>query len=1046
MSTKVIGAFLCLLVSLLFLCPDKAKASDTRIQVVERPENEFLILGAMINGIEREAGITAYLSEGKSHEHVLVPLGAICAALSYNIEVNIADGLAEGWFIDEANRFQLDIRNATAYVKNKKIALEPEAAEVHIDDIYVSARNMEAWFGIRVTLDMNALLLVIDSDRALPFEEKIKRMKNAKSLLGKGSAPEDYSKDAYFVPYEMYGYPTLVLGENLNVSKSASGVDIHNVTNFQSFMDFMKMESSFNLSHRVEIGEEQAITSARLNFKRRDPSLSLLGPLKAGKIEAGDISFPSVPLLVGSQSGAGVLVSSDPELGFKYSSNSENYVLDGDAPVGWDAELYRNGHYEDFQQIGDDGRFLFDDLDLTGGYNLFTVILYGPEGQKKTVTREVFKGPTMLEKGEVSYDFALGMPEADFVPLAENAQDNFSPGASGQVFYGVSNFLTVGGSVYNGPQEEKDSSGATFSAVTSIWGMNFQGQVMAADNSRRAFEVAARARPLGVNLSVSHIRYKNFEEEDQDVLEETSGSVSRNIGPVSVAFQAKKKSFIDEEDEIRLENNISASLLGTKFTNQLTKTYTPSRSRDDLDGEFSALKTVHGIRFRGNIIYDLSSDAPEKLVSASLAAQKNFSDKSSLRVNASYTFASQMTNTDFRYSKNLGAFSLDLTGSADTENNYSMGIGVRTALQPSNIGGKYAFINPEKGYQSTLGVRPYLDKNDNDQFDSEIDEPIQDIEFSASTGNVKAKSGEDGVAWMQGMIETPTRVSINQESISSIYMIPKKSKYNVIPRQGSSSIMDVPFKELGEIDGFVFDKSAGGGKPLPSVPVRLIDAASGKQIAEMDSEYDGYYVFSALPLGQYKVIASSGWFDESEKEGAVSGAAERLIELTSEQPTQLEIKLEVDPEEIPKIKGDAVLSGPDLGILEFPVDNGEIIPAPLMPEDLEPEAASSDTLESKEAALHEKQTLNVRREIYIHIGSLSTEAQATEEWDRMKNRYASVLKNYEKVTKSTLIDNTEFFRLYAGPMSQADSDQVCAELMALNAPGGCIRVDSSVIE
>lgn len=1055
MSKRIVTAFLCSLALILCWEPLAARAEDTRIKFIERAESEFLILGAKINGYEREEGMTAYLPEGKSHEHVLVPLGAICAALSYSIMVNPGEGEAEGWFSEEKNTFQLNIPNASVYVKSKKLPLEPGAAELHVDDIYVTASKMEEWFGVDVSLDMNALLLVIESEHELPFEDKIRRLKNAKTLSGQKSEPEDLFKDAFFIPYEMASLPSFVIGDTVTASRNATGTTVNNLFNLQTNMDLMKMETSFNLSHKYDSKGPDEITSARLTFKRRDPARELLGPANAGKIEAGDISFPSVPLLVGTQSGAGILVSSDPELGFKYASNSEDYVLEGDAPVGWDAELYRNGHYSGFQQIGDDGRFLFENLDLTGGYNLFTIVLYGPEGQKKTITREVYQGPTMLNDDELTYDVAVGLPESDFLPIAENSESNSNVGASGQVYYGVSDFLTVGGSVYTGPQEDEQTTGATLSAVTSVLGMNFQTQVMAANDSRRAYEFAARARPLGFNMSFSHIRYQNFEEDDQEISQEDTASISRNIGRVSVSFQAKKKDYVEREDEIELENNVSATVLGTKFTNKLTKTYNKSRSRDDFDGELSILKTVADIRFRGSLNYDLAPDAQDTLRLASLSAQKNFRDKSSLRVNSSYNFDAEITAGDFRYTRDFGAFSLDFTGSADTEDNYTAGIGVRTALQPSGTRGKYGFIEPDKGSQATLGIRPYLDKNDNSKYDPDFDETVQDIEFSASTGNAKATTDEEGIAWLHGMVETPTRIAVNNETISSIYMMPKQQKYTVIPRQGSNAVIDFPFKMLGEIDGFVTDASPDRN-PLSSIPVRLIDMQTQKQVSEMESEHDGYYVFSALPLGKYKILASGGWFEEN-----ASDTASRIVELTHKEPSVIDANLELtqNAEETASLDEAPVEELDEREpVLPEPAEPGPVLPAvpvapvteieslepkPLKPEDMQLENIQPEAGSAEQEKPVEKTSTD---EAFIHIGSLESESQAASEWARMKTRHAGLIGRYEKRTEEKLIKGKKYVRLYAGPMNATESAQICAALIAAKTPGGCVALKASQIE
>lgn len=298
------------------------------------------------------------------------------------------------------------------------------------------------------------------------------------------------------------------------------------------------------------------------------------------------------------------------------------------------------------------------------------------------------------------------------------------------------------------------------------------------------------------------------------------------------------------------------------------------------------------------------------------------------------------------------------------------------------------------------------------------------------------------------MVETPTRISVNNETISSIYMMPKQQKYTVIPRQGSNAVIDFPFKMLGEIDGFVTDASPER-TPLRSVPVRLIDLQTQKQVSEMESEHDGYYVFSALPLGKYKIIASGGWFEEE-----AADTASRIVELTHQEPSVIDANLELSqsaelmaysegPPDTPEL--DEREPGPILPAVPVaPVADGESLePKPLKPEDMrlediQPEAGPAET---------EKPVKETHKdEAFIHIGSLENMAQAASEWERTKTRHPALIGPYQKHTKETLVKGKKYVRLYAGPMNTRESAQICAALAAAKAPGGCVPVKAAQIE
>ena len=86
--------------------------------------------------------------------------------------------------------------------------------------------------------------------------------------------------------------------------------------------------------------------------------------------------------------------------------------------------------------------------------------------------------------------------------------------------------------------------------------------------------------------------------------------------------------------------------------------------------------------------------------------------------------------------------------------------------------------------------------------------------------------------------------------IPSIYLQPARKALDLIPRRGTNAIVDFPFTQFGEIDGVVLN--GADQSPLSNISVKLINAQTGEVMSEVTSEYDGFFVFSALPVGEYK--------------------------------------------------------------------------------------------------------------------------------------------------------------------------------------------------
>lgn len=995
------------LIACLWPAAQTASAADG-VAIVERPDNEYLILGVTINGYTREDGIEAWLPEGASPENTLLPLSILAQSLTFAIDVNPGDGTAKGWFVEEANGFELDLTTRQVFIKGKLQNLSPGGAEAHIDDIYVQAGLLEKWFGLDINVDLGALLAEIKTDAPLPFLAQMERRERAENVLNSFSYDAALkAEDAYLLPYKMFTTPSLLVSQDVVALTQPGSQRYQTVSTLQANMELLKFGADLNMAYNRDTGGDNDITTARLTFQRRDPRRELLGPIKTGKIAFGDINFPSTPLLLGSKQGSGVTISSDPELGFRFARVPSDFFLEGEAPVGWDAELYRNGSFIDFQIIGANGRFRFDETDLLDGYNQFQIILYGPEGQKRTVTRDVYRGPNMLRSGELVYDFAAGMPQRDFLPLARDRQSDTTPGMSGQIYYGFNNKLTAGISAYAGPDDDDKTHGVSASVSSAFLGLNTQLQTMIADGGRRAYEASLRMRPMGINMAATHTVYQNFSVEDQELKRETGLTMARNIGRFNVTLSGRDRSFLNREGEFVLENIVSTDLFGAKLTNSLVRTFAKSNSIDSFDGELSVVTTLFDSRVRSSLTYDLDPDAVDKFRTLRISALKKLSPKDNLRFNANYDFPTSVSGGDLRYTHQFKAVSMDINAGATSEENYTIGLGLRVGLQPG-AEKLYDLVPPNESAQARLGLRAYLDKNDNNVFD-EGDEPIKNVVFEASRGNILATTNEDGLARMHGLVEMPTKIGVSADKIPSIYLVPKQESLDLIPRRGAEAVVDYAFTQLGEVDGFVMGAATPDGptdEPLANVPVRLINTATGEEIREVETEYDGYYVFSAVPLGSYKVITSLGWFEEGAPD-----TVSRDITLSPDEPAVFDQDLS--------------------------------LPFTVSPEFMDEEEAENDaedngttTANTAIEAAPAPQNTTVGGYV-IHIASYKTQETAEIERDRLEKAFPALFESVElRVLEFEVIPGDFYFRIIGPPTTKEDAAQKCAEI-AKTVPDGC---------
>lgn len=1010
-----------ILLSMVFILgPVFAKPCLAAFSVVERSEDDLLILELTVNDALRSRALLGYLPETADLREALLPLSGLSRLLSFAIDVDTVGGVAQGWFLRENNVFQLDLARQVVLVKGQEVPLPPGVAEAHYNDIFVQAQYLEDWFDLDIDININLLRMSVKSSEALPFEEEAERLRKADELAkaGRGLRP-DYSQ-ARFLPYKRLSYPSVVLQSAVNGQSSDFGSALQGSYSVQTSGDVLGFGSRFVLSGNLDRDNGHSIQNTQLTFQRRDPENNLLGPLRAGAVSFGDIDFPDVPLIVSRKRGRGFSVSSDNRLGSLRSFGPEETVIDGDGPIGWDAELYRNGFFVAFQEVGGDGRYSFEDVELIDGFNLFKIVLYGPEGQKRTETQRVVRGAQLLAEDQMSYEFALGQPDADFLPLADNAQSNSNFGASGRFFYGLRKYLTLGGSVFRGTDVnsavEDEQTAATFSAVTSFLGFRTQLQLTRGSEGRSARDIETTTQFGGVNLSVGRTVFDGFDENDRRLRERTSASVNKNFGPFSASIRGEQRKFLDQEDENVLDTTLSTKLLGVSLTNRLERTFSKQESLETFDGDLSAAFNAWNWRVRSNFIYDLQPDVDQHLQRINVSALRTFDTDDRLRLNLGHDFTSDRSTAEARYTRVFDDFSLDWNLGGASDNNYFTGVTLRTALQP-DYAGQYRLVNAKEGALPGLGIRAYVDGDGNGQYD-DGETLLENIRFRSNRGLFDEKTNADGLVFVTGLSEGVTRFSIDESGLPSIYLQPATDHIDVFPRVGTTAVIDVAFSQLGEIDGFVyaFEKDEDGeNKAVPGVEVVLIDSATQEEVQYTHSEYDGYYIFSGIPVGSYQVRAKPLWQE------AEDSLPSRDVVLSNEEFIQIDMNLVMPPlgeGGVGQDEGDDIARDDSAAL-------GQVAPAAGV--------AAKQVMQKAEKA----EAAQVASSFFIHVGSLSSRAGAEQELKRLKATHPKVLGPVSMSIRDVAVRSKTYYRLLGAVPSRASAKELCNALERRKIASGC---------
>lgn len=128
-------------------------------------------------------------------------------------------------------------------------------------------------------------------------------------------------------------------------------------------------------------------------------------------IAVGDLT-PQGLELTRKNRGRGFLISNQNS---SPSSSINQQSIEGNGLPNWQVELYSNGLLLDTYQIGPDGRYQFNDLNVFLGKNIYVLKWTAPNGSQYSETKTIYKGSDITKAGKAAYRFSVIQPNLSSV-------------------------------------------------------------------------------------------------------------------------------------------------------------------------------------------------------------------------------------------------------------------------------------------------------------------------------------------------------------------------------------------------------------------------------------------------------------------------------------------------------------------------------------------------------------------------------------------------------------------------------------------------------
>ncbi len=812
------------------------------------PEDEEIVYGLAINGQEMEEFLAIRTREGQ----FFLPLSELVHFFEFPIAVSAKQANAKGWFIHEDSTFLLD--RESAKVNGNTTALESANSTFTDEEIYIRQDLVEKWFGLQFRTDNKRMLLDIIPTRTMPFEAKKLREKQQAALHSKKTKTIAANIQKLETPYEPYRVPVA----DFNIINSYSSGDAGGYSSNYTLLtrgDLAYMSSDFFISGDLA---GDAASEARFRMSQKSESKELLGSLQATQFEMGDIDSNALSLVGSTSQGRG----------FKISNRSiyrpDQFDLTsfiGNATPGWDAELYRNDVLLDAQAIGSDGAYRFVSVPILFGKNNFRVVLYGPQGQIQEITKEFYAGNTLLNQGEFSYNLSVDDKAGSLLSITDYGNQPQGFRGIGELEYGFSKWLTGAVGTANVPLQDGDHQFVTSGVRVNLGSMLGSFDNAYDVNGGTASRVAVFASPFDIDLRAQYARYNDYISEEEDnpldplsqvaTLDLNTQVIAPLLGDVSVGAGFISRERQSGLTENLLTNRLSKNVWGVSLTNYLFYDF---GDNERMNGNFSARGFLGDYNYLVGASVDYGIIAPAEVSRINLESQFYLSNDMVNRV----TLGKDLTREGRSEIGNvltwdLHDYGVSLYTTASDDSNYFVGLSLNLSMGSSP--GSRGWFTQNRPLSDTGSViaRAYRDYNNNNHRD--LREPyLQDAEFKVGTSNArKADHGETFIPQLAPF--TPTTVSLDTDSLKDPLLVPAVDGVALTPREGYIANVEIPVQEASEIEGNAYYRSQSETVPAKDAVLVLMNEHD-KEVAISRVEFDGYYLFSKVLPGKYRIYLS----------------------------------------------------------------------------------------------------------------------------------------------------------------------------------------------
>jgi hypothetical protein len=221
----------------------------------------------------------------------------------------------------------------------------------------------------------------------------------------------------------------------------------------------------------------------------------------------------------------------------------------------------------------------------------------------------------------------------------------------------------------------------------------------------------------------------------------------------------------------------------------------------------------------------------------------------------------------------MDRFAAAVTGEAATDGSLALGLNLSFSLDPRH---GFNLSRRPLAQAGIVEATVYRDLNGNGMRDPS-EPPEKGAMVTTGAQQSDRKTGPDGSVLIGGLTAyTPVAVGLDLSTLSDPMLAPRQALQVVVPRPGIPAQVSIGLVGGGDIEGTVVKS---GGLGFEGLALELVDH-SGKVVATVQSDFDGFFLIERVPYGRYSLRLAAA----SAEAAHVQSGLIQAIEIDDNQP------------------------------------------------------------------------------------------------------------------------------------------------------------------